>query len=113
MTKINSRWFQVVNNIDANSKRITNAANGVDDSDYVTKRQLIEATSVTYYVDEFTLDSSHINTTKSVTLTHLPIDDRSVKFDGDYSQLFDDLKEFQVYWRKNTKSFDKLESSEK
>ena len=28
------------------------------------------------------------------------IDDRCVKFDGDFSKLVDDLKKYDVYWRK-------------
>lgn len=42
------------------------------------------------------------------------IDDRCVKFDGDFSQLTDDLKEYDVYWRKkDRKIFDDLKGSEK
>ena len=37
------------------------------------------------------------------------IDDRSVKFEGDFNKLTDDLKEYDVYWRKkNHKIFDNL-----
>jgi len=38
------------------------------------------------------------------------IDDRCIKFEGDYSKLFKDMKDFDVYWRKKkNKIFDGLE----
>ncbi len=42
------------------------------------------------------------------------IDDRCVKFDGDFSELIDNLKDYDVYWRKKDyKIFDKFKSSKK
>ena len=36
------------------------------------------------------------------------IDDRCVKFDGDFSTLIEDLKNYTVYWREGKRYFDEL-----
>ncbi|DAB03805.1 TPA: hypothetical protein CPT96_00260 [Candidatus Gastranaerophilales bacterium HUM_10] len=33
---------------------------------------------------------------------YLHIDDRAICFEGDYEKTFNEIKEFKVYWKKNT-----------
>jgi len=62
MTKLNSRWLEITENLDCNVKRFTNAADGVDDTDLITKQQLVDSATSTITQLEFgTSSSGHID----------------------------------------------------
>jgi len=64
------------------------------------------------WLKEFGFPDIEVTNIKYPSLVY--IDDRCVKFNGDFSKLIDDLKEYDVYWRKKEhKIFDKLKSSRK
>lgn len=67
---------------------------------------------VSNWLNEFGFPDIEVTNTKYPSLVY--IDDRCVKFDGDFSKLSDDLKEYDVYWRKKEgKIFDDLNDSKK
>ncbi|NLC31639.1 MAG: hypothetical protein GX765_06345, partial [Candidatus Moranbacteria bacterium] len=67
---------------------------------------------ISSWLDEFGFPDIKVTTTKYPSLVY--IDDRCVKFDGDFSKLDSDLKDYDVYWRKkDNKIFDNLKDSKK
>ena len=50
------------------------------------------------WLRNFGFPDIEVTNTKHPSLVY--IDDRCVKFDGDFSKLVSDLKEYDVYWRK-------------
>lgn len=64
------------------------------------------------WLNKFGFPKIEVSNIKFPSLVY--IDDRCVKFDGDFSKLADDLKQYDVYWRKKDhKIFDKLKNSNK
>jgi hypothetical protein len=61
------------------------------------------------WLKEFDFPNIEVSNVKYPSLVY--IDDRCVKFDGNFSKLVDNLKEYDVYWRKKDyKIFDKLKN---
>lgn len=67
---------------------------------------------ISNWLKEFGFPDIEVTNVKYPSLVY--IDDRCVKVDGDFSKLADNLKEYEVYWRKkDNRIFDKLKSSKK
>ena len=67
---------------------------------------------ISNWLDEFGFPDIEVTNTKYPSLVY--IDDRCVKFDGDFSKLDSDLKDYDVYWRKkDNRIFDRLKDSKK
>lgn len=67
-------------------------------------------TTVTAWFKKHDFPKIEVTNTKYPSVVY--IDDRCVKFDGSYTKLTKDLKNYDVYWRKKkTKIFDKLTNS--
>jgi hypothetical protein len=63
--------------------------------------------TISDWLKKFDFPEMEITNVKYPSLVY--IDDRCIKFDGDYSKLVDDLKDYKVYWsKKENKIFDKL-----
>ena len=64
---------------------------------------------ISNWLNKFGFPKIEVTNTKYPSLVY--IDDRCVKFDGDFSKLANDLKEYDVYWRKKDyKIFDDLKN---
>ncbi len=64
------------------------------------------------WLKKFGFPDIEVTNTKHPSLVY--IDDRCVKFDGDFSKLVSNLEDYDVYWRKKDyKIFDKLKNSKK
>lgn len=62
---------------------------------------------ISNWLKKFNFPDIEVTNTKYPSSVY--IDDRCVKFDGNYSKLVNDLREYDVYWRKKDyKIFDKL-----
>ncbi|MEF3692020.1 MAG: hypothetical protein V3574_03130 [Candidatus Moraniibacteriota bacterium] len=67
---------------------------------------------ISNWLNEFGFPDIEVTNTKYPSLVY--IDDRCVKFDGDFSKLVDNLKDYDIYWRKKDyKIFDDLKDSKK
>ena len=83
------------------------------DSDYkpvvfTTRKPVL----ISNWLKKFGFPDIEVTNTKYPSLVY--IDDRCVKFDGDFSKLVDNLGDYDVYWRKKDyKIFDKLKGSKK
>lgn len=64
------------------------------------------------WLKENNFPSIEVTNTKYPSLAY--IDDRCIQFNGDFNKLFNDMKKFDVYWRKKEKSvFDDLKFKNK
>jgi hypothetical protein len=67
---------------------------------------------ISNWLEEFGFPDIEVTNVKYPSLVY--IDDRCIKFDGNFSKLVHNLKEYDVYWRKkNFKIFDRLKDSKK
>lgn len=63
---------------------------------------------ISQWLKEFGFPDIEVSNIKYPSLVY--IDDRCIKFDGNFLKLIDDLKEYKVYWSKRDyKIFEKLE----
>lgn len=64
------------------------------------------------WLNKFNFPDIEVTNTKYPSLVY--INDRCVKFNGNFSKLVNDLKNYDVYWReKDSKIFDNLKDSKK
>lgn len=67
---------------------------------------------ISSWLKKFNFPDIEVTNTKYPSLVY--IDDRCIKFDGSFSKLFSNLKDYDVYWRKkNHKIFNELKKSKK
>ena len=68
--------------------------------------------TISNWLKEFGFPDIEVTNIKYPSLVY--IDDRCVKFDGDFSKLIKNLKGYNVYWsKKDDRIFDKLKTSNK